>query len=248
MKNSATPISPLYLRIKEHILNKINNGEWQTGMKISSEAELVAIFSASRMTVNRALRELTADGRLVRRQGHGTFVAPSKPQSALLEINSIAEEIKKRGGSYSCHVHMLAEEKGSPILAAAMALQPYASVFHSVLIHKDDGIPIQLADRYIVPAIAPDYLQQDFTTITPNEYLLQLAPISGVEHVVEALIPEAWIRELLEINEAEPCLALHRTTWVGQDIATKSCFYYPGSRYSLGGHFTPSSSGSIKVV
>jgi GntR family histidine utilization transcriptional repressor len=246
MKAAAT--SPLYFRIKEYILDRINSGEWQTGMKISSESELVAIFTASRMTVNRALRELTAEGRLVRRQGQGTFVASPKPQSALLEIKSIAEEIKKRGGNYSCHVHMLAEEKVSPTLAAALALQPYASVFHSVLIHKDNGIPIQLADRYIIPAIAPEYLKQDFTTITPNEYLLQLAPISGVEHVVEALIPEAWIRELLEINEAEPCLALHRTTWVNKDIATKSCFYYPGSRYSLGGRFTPSSSGSIKVV
>jgi GntR family histidine utilization transcriptional repressor len=248
MKSSSTAASPIYFRIKEYILDRINGGEWQTDMKISSEAELVAIFGASRMTVNRALRELTAEGRLVRRQGHGTFVAPPKPQSALLEINSIAEEIKKRGGNYSCHVHMLAEEKVSPALAATMALQPYASVFHSVLIHKDNGIHIQLADRYIIPAIAPDYLKQDFTTITPNEYLLKLAPISGVEHVVEALIPEAWIRELLEINEAEPCLALHRTTWVNKDIATKSCFYYPGSRYSLGGRFTPSSSGSIKVV
>ncbi len=248
MKESAATTPPLYLRIKEHILDRINNGEWQTDMKISSEAELVAIFGASRMTVNRALRELTAEGRLIRQQGHGTFVAPVKSQSALLEINSIAKEIKKKGGIYSCDVHLLSEEKVNPNLAAVMALKPYAPVFHSVLIHKDNAIPIQLADRYINPSIAPDYLKQDFSKITPNEYLLQLAPISGVEHIVEALIPEAWIRDLLEINEAEPCLALHRTTWVGKDIATKSCFYYPGSRYSLGGRFTPSSSGSIRVI
>ncbi len=248
MKESSTENLPLYLRIKNHILAKINSGVWQIDAKIASEAELVKQSGASRMTVNRALRELTAEGRLIRRQGHGTFVAPLKSQSALLEINSIAHEIKERGGSYSCDVHLLNEEKANPTLATAMTMKPYASVFHSILIHKDRGTPIQLADRHINPAIAPDYLKQDFTAITPNEYLLSLAPISGVKHVVEALIPDAWIRNLLEINGAEPCLALHRTTWVEKVIATKSCFYYPGSRYSLGGQFSPSSSGSIQVI
>ena len=128
-----------------------------------------------------------------------------------------------------------------------MQLSPYSPVFHSILVHRDNGIPIQLADRYVNPAIAPDYLNQDFTKITPNRYLLGLAPISGVEHMVEALIPDAWVRELLQINEAEPCLALQRTTWVGELIATKSCFYYPGSRFRLGGRFTPMGNGRIQV-
>lgn len=216
-------------------------------MKIDSEAELVAATGVSRMTVNRALRELTADGRLIRRQGLGTFVAEKKPQSALLEINSIAREIEARGGNYSCSVHLLQEEKARPELAAEMELQPYASVYHSVLIHKDNDIPLQLSSRFINPAFAPDYLKQDFTRITPNEYLLSLAPITAVEHVVEALIPEPWVRDLLEINSAEPCLALYRKTWVGDLIVTYSVFYSPGSRYTLGSRFVPQSGGVIEV-
>lgn len=122
------------------------------------------------------------------------------------------------------------------------------SLFHSVLIHKKDGLPIQLSDRLINPAVAPQYLEQDFNKISTTDYLLAVAPVSNIEHVVEALIPPAWIRELLEINEAEPCLALYRTTWTNEVIATKSCFYYPGSRYSLGGKFAPSSAGTIQVT
>ncbi|MCQ4034039.1 GntR family transcriptional regulator, partial [Klebsiella pneumoniae] len=45
---------------------------------IPSEAELVAQFGFSRMTINRALRELTDEGLLVRLQGVGTFVAEPK--------------------------------------------------------------------------------------------------------------------------------------------------------------------------
>ncbi|WP_136799840.1 histidine utilization repressor [Desulfosediminicola ganghwensis] len=238
---------PLYQQVKEYILRKIHSGEWHADMKIDSEAELVAATGVSRMTVNRALRELSAEGRLIRRQGLGTFVAEKKPQAALLEINSIAREIEARGGKYSCTVHLLQEEKAQPGVAARMELQPYSSVFHSVIVHRDNLIPIQLSSRYINPAFAPEYLKQDFTSVTPNEYLLSLAPITAVEHVVEALIPDPWVRELLEINSAEPCLALYRTTWVGNLIATYSVFYSPGSRYTLGSRFVPPSGGVIEV-
>ncbi len=144
-------------------------------------------------------------------------------------------------------MHLLQEEKARPEIAQSMGLQPYSTVYHSVLVHKDAELPIQLSSRFINPLVAPDYLRQDFTSITPNEYLLSLAPISAVEHVVEALIPEVWIRELLQINSAEPCLALYRKTWLEEVVATHSIFYYPGSRYTLGGRFIPGSAGVIQV-
>ncbi len=238
---------PIYQQIKRYIVEKIESGEFATTMKIPSEAKLGEKFHTSRMTVNRALRELTAEGLLVRKQGKGSFVAPHREVSALLEVRSVADEIKKRGGNYSCNVHLLGEEKAGPQLAAAMNLSAYSSVYHSILVHMDGGVPIQLADRFVTPNFAPEYLDQDFSSITPNLYLLSLAPISKVEHQVEALIPDAWVRSLLQINEAEPCLALQRTTWVGEMIATKSCFYYPGSRYSLRGRFAPIGGGKIHV-
>ncbi len=244
----ASPITPLYQQVKDYILDLINSGTLRPGMRIASEAELVATMNASRMTVNRALRELTADGRLSRVQGRGTFVAGRKPQAALFTIQSIADEIRSRGGSYSCIVHLLQEEKATPSLAAAMDLAPYTPVFHSTIVHKENNVPIQIGCRYIRPDIAPHFLEQDFTRMTVSDYLLGIAPVTAIEHIVEALIPEPWIRDLLEINSSEPCLALHRKTWVGEIIATKSTFYSPGSRFTLGGTFTPTSPGSIGVM
>jgi GntR family histidine utilization transcriptional repressor len=239
---------PLYQQVKEYIVEKINSAALQPGMRIESEAELVANLNVSRMTVNRALRELADEGRINRIQGKGSFVAENKPQSALLEIKSIAREICERGGVYSCSVHLLQEEKAKPSIASSMGLEPYSEVFHSIIVHKDNNVPIQLGCRYINPAIAPDFLGQDFTQYTVSEYLLNLAPVSAVEHVVEALIPDSWIRDLLEINASEPCLTLHRKTWVEDKIATNSSFYYPGSRYTLGGKFIPSLAGSVGIT
>jgi GntR family histidine utilization transcriptional repressor len=239
---------PLYLQVKEHIKSKIDSGELAVGMRIPSENELVSALNVSRMTVNRALRELSADGLLKRIQGRGTFVADRKPQSPLVEIRSIAEEIRARGGLHSCTVHLLQEEKVNPQIAAAMELAPYTTVFHSIILHKNQNVPIQLSIRYIHPAVAPQYLEQDFTRVTASEYLLSVAPVSAIEHVVEALIPESWIRKLLQINGSEPCLALRRRTWVNERVATFSIFYYPGSRYTLGSKYRLTDSETVSLI
>jgi GntR family histidine utilization transcriptional repressor len=199
------------------------------------------------MTVNKALRDLTAEGWLVRIQGKGTFVIEKKPHSSLLDVQPIEQVIRERGGVYSSVVHLLQEERVKPALAAAMGLDAYASVFHAVIVAKDNDVPIQLADRYISPQIAPELLEQDFTRETVSGYLTRIAPISAVEHIVEALLPDPWVAELLEINHSEPCLALYRTTWVGDIIATKSTIYHPGSRHTLGGKFIPGSSSAIII-
>ena len=91
----------LYQRAKDFVQGKLRSGEWKPGELIPSENRLVQELSMSRMTVNRALRELTGEGHLVRVSGVGTFVAESKPQSNLLRITNIAEEIIARGHRYS---------------------------------------------------------------------------------------------------------------------------------------------------
>ena len=154
---------PRYQQVKEYIVCRIDSGELQDGMKIESENRLVELFGVSRMTVNRALRELTGEGKLIRTQGSGTFVASPKPQSALLEVQSIAQEISSRGGAYSCDIKLLSKEKAQPSLALSMGIQLYSSVYHSIIVHMDNEVIIQLADRYVNPAVAHDYLAQDLS-------------------------------------------------------------------------------------
>ena len=90
---AAAPSLALYAQVKDHISRKIQDGTWPPGHRLPSEHELVAQFAISRMTANRALRELSEQGRIVRVAGVGSFVAENKPQSTLLQIANIASEI-----------------------------------------------------------------------------------------------------------------------------------------------------------
>ncbi|MFH1135001.1 MAG: histidine utilization repressor [Pseudomonadota bacterium] len=223
--------------VKNYILEHIESGAWPPDSRAPSENQLVKILGVSRMTANRALRELTGEGRLVRIQGVGTFVTQRKPQAALLEIRSISDEIAQWGGVHDADVHLLAEEKAPPDQARALGLEPGAQVYHSIIVHKDNGRPVQLSDRFVNPAAAPGYLDQDFTVITPNQYLQKTAPLDEAEHVIEAISPDKFTRKLLEIQVGEPCLLLRRRTWSQGVAVTCSRLIYPGSRYRLGGRF-----------
>ena len=58
-----------YARVKRHLKAQLASGRWPSGARMPSEAELVARFRVSRMTVNRALRELSDEGLVERVQG-----------------------------------------------------------------------------------------------------------------------------------------------------------------------------------
>ncbi|MFA5905987.1 MAG: histidine utilization repressor, partial [Desulfobacula sp.] len=228
----------LFERIKKSIVNDIESGKLKPDDKVPSETELTRMFNTSRMTANRALKELTEEGRIVRAQGVGSFVARPKPEAALLEIKSIAREIAGWGGSHSSEILMLREEKASDEIAKKMDLNPLDPVFHSIMLHKDRGICVQHSERFINPKVAPDYLKQDFNVITPNEYLMEVAPVQQAEHIIEAVICKKEIQKQLKIKPGEPCLSLTRRTWSFDMVATYSIIISPGSRYKLKGKFT----------
>ncbi|MBS1182341.1 MAG: hutC [Proteobacteria bacterium] len=221
---------PLYAMVKQMILARIGNGEWPARHRIPSENELVATLGLSRMTINRALRELAADGVLLRIQGLGTFVAEGKSQTSVFEVRNIADEIAERGHQHSAQTVMKDEVKATPELADELGVELGTSVFHSLVIHLENDIPVQLEDRHVNPALAPDYLIQDFSARTPNSYLSAVVPWTSAEHTVEAVVPAPWEAKLLSIGRGNPCLYIHRRTFSGDKVVTSVRLLLPGGR------------------
>jgi len=227
----------LYQLVKDHIRQKIHAGKWKPGDRIPSEHEFVAELGVSRMTVHRALREMAEQGILVRYAGIGTFIAEERPQSGLLKVTNIASEIRARGHEYACDVIRVARESANLEVASALNLETGESVYHSVCVHRENGVPIQIEDRYVNPKAAPDFISQDFQHVQPSEYLLKAVPLNEVEHVVDAVPATADEAELLEIRAGQPCLVLTRRTWTNQTLVTFVRCIHPGSRYRLGTRF-----------
>ena len=79
----AVHFSPLYAQLMDQIRTDIRRGVYAVGSRIPPEHELEINYGVSRVTVRRALQELTAEGLLERKQGKGTFV--SSPRAEIRE-------------------------------------------------------------------------------------------------------------------------------------------------------------------
>lgn len=232
------PSAP-YAKVKQALKAGLAEGRWRSGDLMPSEAELVMQFGVSRMTVNRALRELQSEGMVDRVQGVGTFAAPLHRLSTTLTIRDLHEEIEARGHRHHAKVHLVREERATAALAKQLGLVTGAPVYHSLIVHHDDGVALQCEDRYVNPASAPDYLQVDFTRTTPTQHLLEVAPLWQAQYTIEASRPTAQEARLLGIGADDPCLVVVRRTVSRGLPVTLARLVHPGSLYQLEGQFSP---------
>ncbi|QOR38745.1 histidine utilization repressor [Billgrantia diversa] len=224
---------PLYLQIQQHLLKKINDGDWPAHHQIPPEEQLARDFGVSRMTANKAIRDLVHQGYLTRQPGLGTFVTDRKAESSLVDVHNIAEEVRERGHLYNNDVLLAEAIAADDEVALRLGVRLGTSIYHTRIVHRENGVPIQLEDRYVNPRWVPDYLETDFSRHTPNEVLVAACPITDIEHVVEAVLVDAATAERLETEETRPCLSMSRRTWSGEHLISYARLIHPGDRYKL---------------
>lgn len=245
---------PRYQQLKEEIIERISRGELKPRDRVPSENDLVVSAGVSRMTANRALRELTDEGYVERVAGVGTFVAELKAASHLLEVRNIAEEIAHRGHLHSATVLLQAAGRAAGDVAEALRVEPGTKVFRLLVVHRENAAPIQLEDRHVLASFAPDCLEVDFARTTPSAWLSRIAPLQEAEHKVRAVMPDGQVREQLEMAGQEPCLLVIRRTWIDRwadrradrRAVSYARLWHPGSRFELTGHIRSSNVARLR--
>lgn len=234
--NVAQTVAP-FAQVKQHLRDALSSGRFAPGDRLPSEAELVAQFGVSRMTVGRALRELQAEGLVDRVQGVGSFAAQPHRMASTLTIRDLHDEIAERGGRHRAEVKLARQETASAQVAQQLGVAEGAPVFHTILVHFDGDRPLQCEDRFVNPDAAPDYLRQDFTQVTPTHHLLRAAPLWQAQVRIEAGHASAQEAKWLGIGRHDPCLIVLRHTRGPSHPITLARLVHPGSRHALEGRF-----------
>lgn len=117
---------PAYKRIQSAIIKRLEAGQLKPGDLVDSERELARIHSVSLMTARHALAGLEREGKVVRRRGAGTFVAP--PKIHFNKLMSYSEQMSGRGLNISSKLLYFNIVETAPEIAARLALPSVSSL------------------------------------------------------------------------------------------------------------------------
>ncbi len=230
---------PRYQVIKNHILDQILSGTIQPDDKTESENELATRFDVSRLTVQRAIRDLVSEGYLKRLQGAGTFVAERPAHFSLFEVRDLAEEARLRGAKPETDVLVQRRIVPDEHVRTLMELAPDAPAYHAVLLQKADAAPLAIEERFARCETFPDFLEQDFQAQSIYTYFARHSALGEIETVLRAVAPSNAYRQWLDIADGEPCLFLERRNRFEGQIVTLTRITYAGCDFSLGSRYKP---------
>ena len=168
---------PSYMKIQDYISQRIESGEYQEGSKIPSETEFAEMFSVSRITANKAIKEMSVLGILKRVRGRGTFVCAKQPVSTQSKAFASAARLDITGVRH--HQMLQFRILGAFPELAEKAKVPEGEPFYEIILANKDGERIESLDYTYIPCslikdIAPslDYLQTyfvfDYLKAQPN--------------------------------------------------------------------------------
>ena len=222
--NDVNTHVPLYIQVKSHIIDKINDGTFKPGDKIYSENELKEKFNISSTTVVKALNELVNEGYLERIQGRGSFVSTPKLQRTPSNL-SITEELRSKGINLQTRL-LEVEEVIEPEIAAKLDLSKetiLCKIIRLRYIQKNDSIdPIVLQVSYIPNHfVTMDDLKLFEVENSLYDILFQtrnLKPYRAKETYSIHLINNKNVAALLDQKLGDPAFEVKRITYTEDDV------------------------------
>lgn len=155
---------PLSAQAYERLSALLREGRWKPGEQLPSEAQLAAQLGISRATLREALRLLEEEGRILRRQGAGTFVAPDRRLESGLERLESVLSLAARMGMEAVPQDVAVEVvEASPALADRLQVEPgvpLTRVSRTILVN---GQPVAYLEDFVPTRwLSPDDLNAHF--------------------------------------------------------------------------------------
>ena len=213
MKNLLSESSsPLYHQLMQRLAEDIERGKYPVGSRIPPEHELEALYKVSRVTVRRALAELTAEGMLERKQGKGTFVSTPRISQDLKSIHSFHDACKQNGFQSGTIVIHVKETEADTADLEELELRKGAKVVETLRVRTADGMPVVLEQNHF--SMAYSYLENE----NLSGSLYSVLRHYGIEpkqasHDISMTYASDRQAGLLDVEPGAPLMRLHEVVY-----------------------------------
>lgn len=211
---------PFYAQIRDYLLHQIHSEILKPHSKIPSERSLSEQFGVSRLTVNKALKELANDGLLYTQVGKGTFVAEPRIDQKLDALTSFSEEMEQRGQRPTSRVLVKKHVTADNMLSDRLKIAPGIPITMLRRVRLANDIPVALETAYLISSVCEglleghDFGKESLYDVLRNQYGLHL---TYADQEIEARLPTREEAATLTISLETPLLSLSRVTYLGDD-------------------------------
>ncbi|MFF4735109.1 GntR family transcriptional regulator [Streptomyces sp. NPDC002536] len=239
MLHSLDPASdrPAYKQIADQLRAAIKAGEFQPGLRLPSEAELIAQFEVSQGTIRQALNLLKSEGLVHSQQGRGVFVR-ERPRIRRLASDRFLRRHRDEGkAAYlaeseasgvrpEVEVYFVGPSDAPEEIAGLLNLRRGAKVLVRRRRYLSNGHPTEMATSYIPWALAKGTAMVEpnpgpggiYARLEEQGYRLE-----RFKEEVGARMPSPEEVKALQLASGTPVLTLVRTAFAADDKPVEVC-------------------------
>lgn len=223
----------LHGRIRSELEERIISGEWKPGFRLPPEMELASTYGCARMTVNKVLGAMVADGLIERRRKLGTIVRHPVEQSAILDISDIRDEVEAAGLVYRFEILSRETRSATESDRELLGLEYAGPVLALACLHHAGSRRFCFEARLINLEMVPEAAEEEFALVAPGPWLLARIPWSAADHRISARGASQRIADILGLKIGAACLQIERRTFHLDRPVTQVRFTYPGQSHAL---------------
>ena len=161
---------PLYLQVKADIKNRILSKQYMPGDKLPTENELSDQYNVSKITIRKAIQNLSDEGYVNKVQGKGTFINFKKDKLYLNKTSGFKESLSSLGHASRHDIIQASFLNADEDIAEKLMIPMGTKVVYIERLVWQDNEPIAIDKIYIEDARFPDFI----TTLSKDRSFYQV--------------------------------------------------------------------------